>query len=105
MAEVTIPKHTHFMHPGDEGPAPKQGQADCPNEAAPPGATREVIQRPGDEVPELRTARGMNDPSEMGYQNVPPAGNFGEFGKGPEVRRTYQPPASGDPFPAMPGAK
>lgn len=108
MAEVKKYSHDIFHKPGDEGSASSdQGKtysgADCPNEAAPAGASHEVIQKPGDEGSELGKG-GMLADNVMGYQNVPPAPMDG-FLQGPEVRRTRVAPVTGaNPYGEMPGA-
>jgi hypothetical protein len=108
MSEVKKYDHSIFHKPGDEGSASQaQGKtyagADCPNEAAPAAGSHEVVNRPGDEGSELGKG-GMWADNVMGYQNVPPA-DLSQHLQGPEVRRTYVPPAKdANPYDAMPGA-
>jgi hypothetical protein len=113
MSEVKKYDHGVFHRPGDEGSeSSAQGEtyagADCPNEAAPLGGSHEVVHRPGNEGSELGPSSPMA-PVTMGYQNVPPGENaLSMHLQGPEVRRTYVPPATEDgtasDAPGMPGA-
>lgn len=110
MSEVRKYSHNIFHKPGDEGSESEANGktypgADCPNEEAPMGKTHDYVNRPGDEGSELPES-GLAD-NVQGYQNVPPGdGIVGMHLSGPEVRRTYVPPAKdANPYDAMPGAK
>ena len=111
MANLRVPPHTIFNHPGDEGEAPKNIEAQAEeHENGIPIPSHDHIHAPGDEG---TSHLAQNDPTlRQGYRcseldkKVPNFAASNPNSGGPEVRRTYQPPETGsDPFPEMPGAK
>ncbi len=106
---MNMPSHDIFHKPGDESKMapPKEDVNVEDRDCNIPTPSHDVVNKPGDEA--SPGPLSQNDPSYVqGYLDpevgVPTPGYVGPGG--PDVRRTYVPPASGaDPTPEMPGAK